>query len=73
MSDELKGTTVFLDAETIIKADAVARELGVLVGGKMSRSAVARRAIHDLFLSVCPIDMTNDQTTRHPTPESAVA
>lgn len=60
MSDENKGTTVFLDAETITKADAVAGALGVLVGGKMSRSAVARRAIHDLFLAVCLTDKTGD-------------
>ena len=67
MSDEIKGTTVFLDPETIAKADAIVRELSGLVGGKMSRSAVARRAIHDLFLSVCPIDLTNEQAIRQPT------
>jgi hypothetical protein len=60
MSEENKGTTVSLDADTIIKADAIARQLGALVGGKMSRSAVTRRAIHDLFLALCPIDTTND-------------
>ncbi len=62
MSEDGKVTTVALDAETVMKADAIARELGALVGGKMSRSAVARRAIHDLFLTVCPINKTNDQS-----------
>lgn len=60
MSEEQKGTTVFLDADTINEADAVAAKLGPLVGGKMSRSAVARRAIHDLFLSICLSKMTVD-------------
>jgi hypothetical protein len=53
MSEEQKGTTVFLDQDMIAEADAIAEHLKVLVGGKMSRTAVVRRAVHDLFLSIC--------------------
>jgi hypothetical protein len=60
MSDDPKGTTVFLDPDATAEADAIASKLGPLVGGKMSRSAVVRRAVHDLFLSMCPVDKTND-------------
>lgn len=60
MSEDQKGTTVFLDADAIIEADAIAEQLKMLVGGKMSRSAVVRRAVHDLFLSLCLSKKTND-------------
>jgi predicted transcriptional regulator len=62
MTEDQKGTTVFLDPETVERADAIAAKLGPLVGGKMSRSAIARRAILELFLRECPSDRTDDVT-----------
>jgi len=59
MSDDTKKTSIAVDPDTAEEADQIARALGALVGVKLSRSAVARRAIHDLFLRVCPSDRTD--------------
>lgn len=60
MSDDPRFTTVSLDRDTIVKMDMIAAQLGELVCAKISRSAVARRAIRDLFLRICPTDMPKD-------------
>lgn len=62
MSDDLKKTSIAVDSDTAEEADRIALVLGALVGVKLSRSAVARRAIHDLFLRVCPSDRTDGLT-----------
>lgn len=46
-----RGILVSLDANMIAEADAIARKLGC-----HNRSAIVRRAVHDLFSSICPID-----------------
>ena len=56
MSEDSKGTTVFLDPDATAEADAIAVKLGPLVGGKMSRSAVVRRAVHELFITLGLVD-----------------
>lgn len=62
MSDDPKKTSIAIDLDTAEEADQIAQALGALVGVKLSRSAVARRAIHDLFLRVCPSEMTDNVT-----------
>ena len=60
MSDDPKKTSIAIDLDTAEEADRIAQTLSALVGIKLSRSAVARRAIHELFLRVCPSVRTDD-------------
>lgn len=62
MTDALKNVTVYLNEERLKRIDAIQQELSRKVGVPVSRSAAIGRAIDDLFLVVCPIDRTNDQS-----------
>lgn len=62
MTEDQNWTTANIDPETVKMADAIAVKLGALVGGKLSRSAVIRRAVYDLFLRECPSDRTDGLT-----------
>lgn len=59
MTDDPKRTSIVIDFDTAEEADQIAAILGAQVGIKLSRSSVVRRAIHDLFLRVCPSDRTD--------------
>lgn len=58
MSDALKNVTIYLNDERLLQIDAIVAELSKRAGVKVSRSAAIGRAIDDLFLAVCPMDMT---------------
>jgi hypothetical protein len=59
MTEDRQNTTILIDPDIAREADAIAAVLSELVGVKISRSAAARRAIHDLFLRLCPSDQTD--------------
>ena len=62
MIEVTKETTVRIDRDTVNEADVIAERLGPLVGGKMSRSAVIRRAVHDLYIQMTTVkETTNDK------------
>lgn len=61
MTDSLKNVTVYLTDERLARIDAIVAELTLRAGVKISRSAAIGRAIDDLFLTVCPSNLTNDQ------------
>lgn len=58
MSDALKNVTIYLTDDRLARIDAIVAELSQRAGVKVSRSAAIGRAIDDLFLAVCPIDLT---------------
>lgn len=62
MTDSLKNVTIYLTDERLARIDAIVQELSQRAGVKISRSAAIGRAIDDLFLTVCPSNMTNDQS-----------
>lgn len=66
MTDSLKNVTIYLNDERLARIEAIVAELTQRTGFKISRSAAIGRAIDDLFLSVCPIDRTNDQFDHQP-------
>lgn len=54
-----KRSTTNLDEDMMDEIDAIARVLAPLYGGKPpKRVVVVRRAVHDLFLRVCPLEST---------------
>lgn len=61
MTDSLKNVTIYLNDERLERIDAIVQELSQRAGVKISRSAAIGRAIDDLFLTVCPINMTVDR------------
>lgn len=67
MSDDSKKTSIGIDPDVAEEADQLAAYLSEINGFKVSRSAVARRAIHELFLRLRP-SFTTDVV-----PESKVA
>ena len=66
MTDSLKNVTIYLNDERLARIDAIVTELSQRAGVKISRSAAVGRAIDDLFLTVCPIDLTNDKSIEQP-------
>lgn len=62
MTEEAKFTTVALSADDAAKADKIAAVLGKQIQVKLTRSQVVRRALDDLFLRVCPSEMTDGIT-----------
>lgn len=66
MTDSLKNVTIYLNDDRLERIDAIVAELTKRAGVKISRSAAIGRAIDDLFLTVCPIDFTNNQSTKQP-------
>lgn len=73
MTDSLKNVTIYLNDERLARIDAIVTELTQRAGIKISRSAAIGRAIDDLFLTVCPTNLTNDQSNRQPEPADATA
>ena len=67
MTDSLKNVTIYLTDERLARIDVIVAELTQRAGVKISRSAAIGRAIDDLFLAVCPVDLTNTQSTEQPT------
>lgn len=57
---EQEYTTVILDAKTIAEADAIVARLREIEVDRVTRTSVVRRAVHALFLSVCPTDKPID-------------
>lgn len=62
MTESLNNVTIYLNDERLKRADAITQELTRRAGLKISRSAAIGRAIDDLFLAICPIDMTNGES-----------
>lgn len=70
-TDSLKNVTIYLNDERLARVEAIVQELSQRAGIKISRSAVIGRAIDDLFLAVCPIDLMNDRSIEQTTDVSA--
>ena len=60
MADDQNWTTANIDAETARMADAIAAKLSADIRLKVSRAAVIRRAVADLFLREFPSDRTDN-------------
>lgn len=60
MAEDQTWTTANIDAETARMADAIAAKLSADVRLKISRAAVIRRAVADLFLREFPSGRTDD-------------
>lgn len=56
----ISPTSIYLNEEDTLKLQQVQRELSRRAGIQQSTSAVMRRALHDLFLTVCHPETTND-------------
>lgn len=62
-----ENKSIWFDSERLEKLDKIVQVMRKQSGVKISLSAVVGRAIDDLFLIICPSNMTND------VPESQVA
>lgn len=55
-----ENKSIWFDSERLEKLDKIAQAMRKQSGIKISISAIVGRAIDDLFLTICPPNMTND-------------